>query len=249
VGRIDAVGKGVSTWAVGDRVADLMSVGGNAHFAIRPASGLVAVPELVDAAETAALVMSWTTAHQALFQVAGLGPSQRVLIMGGNGSVGQAAIVLAKRAGAEVFATVGAPHRELVKALGALPLSREGWQSEVKKMGGVDVVLDGVAADGFRSSWAALKKGGRLVGIGTRGARSKGDGLSALFRLLVGFKLRFWQKKRARFYSIGLRRRKNPDAFKADLSHLFSLLAAGEIKPNIQERIALEEVKKGPRAH
>ncbi len=90
VGRVDEVGEGVDAWAVGDRVADLCQWGGNARFVVRPAAGLVAVPEAVDATAAVSLVLSWLTAYQAAFTVGRLQPGERLLVIGGNGAVGQA---------------------------------------------------------------------------------------------------------------------------------------------------------------
>lgn len=121
VGVVDAVGPGVERWREGDRVADLTVVGGNARFAIRPAAGLVAVPPSVDAARATTLVLSWVTAYQCLHRAAQAQPGERLLVIGGNGAVGQALIALGVRAGLEVWATAREHHHPALEAAGARP--------------------------------------------------------------------------------------------------------------------------------
>lgn len=245
VGRVDALGEGVTNVAVGDRVADLTMIGSHAQFTIRPAAGLVPVPESVDAAEASTLILSWLTAQQALFRAGELKPHQRVLITGGNGAVGQAAIVLAKQAGAEVFATAGTRHHALLRELGATPLPREDWLPSVR--GTMDVVLDGIAADRFRSPFAALKRGGRLVAIGTTALAS-----GPLFRIIAAAVTFVWlmvapNGRKARFYSITAHRKRHPEAFRTDLAALMNLLANGQIRPHVARRIRFDEVAQAHR--
>ncbi|MEM6925490.1 MAG: zinc-binding dehydrogenase [Myxococcota bacterium] len=246
VGRVDAVGPGVTEVAVGDRVADLVMIGGNARYAIRPAAGLVPVPESVDAAEAVTLVLSWQSAQQAVFRVGQAQPGDRVLVLGGNGAVGQAAIVLAKAAGCEVFATARERHHELLRALGATPLPRDGWLDAVR--GQMDVVLDGVAADRFRSPAAALRRGGRLVAIGMSALvggpmwRLVAAGLALLWLYVVPNGLTI------RFYSITARRKTHPEDFREDLETLFEHLATDRLRPAVERRIGLHEVADAHRA-
>ena len=70
VGEIDEVGEGVSGFRIGDRVADMTVVGANAAWLTLRASQVVRVPPGIDAAEVAALILSWTTAWQLLHRTA-----------------------------------------------------------------------------------------------------------------------------------------------------------------------------------
>jgi len=244
VGVVDAVGDGVSAVAVGDRVADLCTTGGNARYAVRPAAGLVPVPVDLDAAAAATLVLSWVTAWQCLHRVGSVQPGQKVLVLGGNGAVGQALIALTLLAGATPYATASERHHASLRALGAAPLPREGWLSEVE--GQMDIVVDGVCVDAYRSSYAAVKTGGALVPIGFSAAVQRGDGsLSvgwAFLRAMV--LLNLWPDgKRSHFYSITGLRVKQPGWFRADLTALFELLQRGAIQPTIAERLPLEQVR------
>ena len=241
VGVVDAVGPGVHTWSPGDRVADLCVVGGNARYAVRPADRLVRVPDDVDAAEAATLVLSWVSAHQALFRVAALTAGQRLLYIGGAGAVGQAAVQLAVSAGIEVWATASDRDHDLLRKLGAHPLPRAGWQAEVAHLGGFDAVIDGVAADCYRSTHAAARPGGHFVPIGMSAVLESTPRVAlsiaraVLWSLLPG-------RRRTTFYSITGTRKKHPDWFVEDLSALFAQLQAGSIRPAVAERITLEQV-------
>jgi hypothetical protein len=103
VGEIDQLGDGVRGFQVGDRVADLTVVGSNAAYRTLRASDLIRVPVGVDAAEAAALILSWTTAYQLLHRAARVQRGQRVLVQGAAGAVGQ--LVLGRLAGLELWGT------------------------------------------------------------------------------------------------------------------------------------------------
>jgi hypothetical protein len=103
VGEIDQLGDGVSGLQVGDRVADMTVVGSNAAYRTLRADRLARVPAGLDAAEAAALILSWTTAYQLLHRAARVQPGQRVLVQGAAGALGQALLVLGRMAGLELW--------------------------------------------------------------------------------------------------------------------------------------------------
>src|ERR1041384_4259748 len=86
VGEIDQLGDGVRGFQIGDRVADMTVVGSNAAYRTLRADRLARVAAVVDAAEAAALILSWTTAYQLLHRAAGVRPGQRVLVHGAAGA-------------------------------------------------------------------------------------------------------------------------------------------------------------------
>ncbi len=243
VGRIDAVGADAGPWKIGDRVADLTMIGSNARFIVRPAGGLVRVPDALDAAEATTLVLSWMTAYQALKRHGHVARGERVLLLGGNGAVGQAGIVLAKIMGAEVYATAGERHHDLLRELGARPLPRDDWHGAVRDLGGMDVVVDGVCADGFRKSYRALRRGGRLVALGFTAPVSR-DQLLPIYGafMFLGITKLLPDGRSATFYGITGDRKKDPAAFREDLEQLFGWLGEGAIKPAVAHRVGLDEV-------
>lgn len=248
VGEIDQLGEGVTGFRLGERVADLTVVGSNAAYRTLKARTLVRVPENVDAAEAAALILSWVTAYQLLHRSARVQRGQRVLVHGAAGAVGQALLVLGKFAGVEVWGTARGEHAGLVRALGATPIDYQREDFTTALPGGFDVVFDGVGEAGFRRSFKATKPGGIVCAYGYSASVQGKSGLSAILSLLVrvyfGRWLTSWLPggKRPRFYSINLMRALHLGWFKADLGQLFAMLARGEIKPRVAERIAFDEV-------
>jgi NADPH:quinone reductase len=140
----------------------------NAAYRTLRAEEVTRVPPGVDAAEAAALILSWTTAYQLLHRAAHVKRGQRVLVHGAAGAVGQALLTPGRMAGLELWGTVRGDHAALVRELGGTPIDyqREDFTKVVP--GGFDVVLDGIGEDGCRRSLAALKRGGLSVPTATR---------------------------------------------------------------------------------
>jgi NADPH:quinone reductase-like Zn-dependent oxidoreductase len=249
VGEIDQVGNGVRDFQVGDRVADMTVVGSNAAYRTLRADHLIRVPPGVDAAEAATLILSWTTAYQLLHRVARVQRGQRVLVHGATGAVGQALLALGRLAGLELWGAARGKHASLVRELGATPIDyqREDFTRALSE--GFDVVFDGIGEDGYRRSFAALKRGGLLCAIGySASVQAQRSMLSILMRIA---RLYLWRwspgGKRARFYSINVMRARHPAWFKEDLERLFGLLASGAIRPRVAERISFDEVAEAHR--
>src|SRR5262245_63174556 len=105
VGEIDQLGDGVTDLHRGDRVADMTVLGSNAAYRTLRADHLTRVPAGIDAAEAAAVILSWTTAYQLLHRAARVQRGQRVLVQGAAGAVGQALLALGRMAGLELWGT------------------------------------------------------------------------------------------------------------------------------------------------
>jgi NADPH:quinone reductase-like Zn-dependent oxidoreductase len=172
-----------------------------------------------------------------------------VLVHGAAGAVGQALLVLGRLAGLELWGTARGDHVALVRALGATPIDYQREDFTRVLPGGFDVIVDGVGEDGYRRSYAALKRGGLLCAIGfsasVQAQRRMLPIVSEIARLYL------WRLlpdgKRARFYSINVMRARRPAWFKEDLERLFALLASGAIRPRIAARISFEEIADGHR--
>ncbi|MBR1166442.1 medium chain dehydrogenase/reductase family protein [Bradyrhizobium liaoningense] len=244
VGAIDQLGESVRDFQIGDRVADMTVVGSNAEYRTLRANDLTRVPLGVDAAEAAALILSWTTAYQLLHRAAKVRRGQRVLVHGAAGAVGQALLVLGRLAGLELWGTVRGEHMALVRNLGAAPIDYQHEDFTRILPGGFDVIVDGVGEDGYRRSYAALKPGGLLCAIGfSASVQAQRRMLPVMMEIA---RLYLWRLlpggRRARFYSVNAMRARHPSWFKEDLEQLFGLLASGAIRPRIAERISFEEV-------
>src|SRR5436190_11522835 len=157
VGEIDQLGDGVSGFQLGDRVADMTVLGSNAAYRTLRADDLVRVPTGVDAAEAAAMILSWTTAYQLLHRSGHVQQGQRVLVHGAAGAVGQALLVLGRMAGLELWGTARGEHAALIRELGATPINYQREDFTRVLAGGFDVIFDGIGEDGYRRSFAAHK--------------------------------------------------------------------------------------------
>lgn len=244
VGEIDQLGAGVTGFKIGDRVADMTVVGSDATFRILRAKDLTPVPPKVDPAEAATLILSWTTAFQLLHRSAKVQAGQRVLIHGAGGAVGQALITLATLARIECWGAAHGKHASLIRDLGATPIDYERQDFTQILPGGFDVVFDGIGEDGYRRSFASLKRGGLLVAIGYSAAADAKQGMVATLASIARMYVWGWNPrgKRTRFYSINAMRARHPNWFKQDLARLFDLLSEGRIRPKVAERIAFEQI-------
>src|SRR5207342_1764889 len=179
VGEIDQIGDGVRDFQIGSRVADMTVVGSNADYRTLRADDVARVPVGVDAAEAAALILSWTTAYQLLHRAARVHRGQRVLVHGAAGAVGQALLVLGRLAGVDVWGAARGDHAALIRELGATPIDYKREDFTRVLPAGFDVVFDGIGEDGYRRSFAALKPGGLLLAIGFSASVQAKQGMSA----------------------------------------------------------------------
>lgn len=244
VGDVDQVGEGVTGFAIGDRVADMTVVGSNATYRLLKAKNLTRVPLGVDPAEAATLILSWMTAYQLLHRSAKVKKGDRVLVHGAGGAVGQAALVLGRLAGVEMWGGAFGKHAALIRELGATPVDYDKEDFTRVLPGGFDVVCDGIGEDGYRRSFAALKPGGLLIAIGYSASVQARQGMLSILSGIA--RLYLWRflpgGKRARFYSINAMRVRHPEWFREDLEHLFRLLESGAIRPRVAERISFDKV-------
>ena len=172
-GTVVEVGSGVTDVAVGDRVAWAAVRGSYAELAVIPANQLVPVPENIDFAVAAAVMLQGMTAHYLVNDTFPLSPGDKCLIHAGAGGVGLLLIQMAKMIGAEVFTTVGSAEKsKLAKVAGAdhVILYRDvDFGDEVERLGGeryLDVVYDGVGKTVFRRSLDLLRPLGMMATFG-----------------------------------------------------------------------------------
>lgn len=170
-GEVVGRGPGSTRFEEGDRVMSIVASGGQAELAVVHERILMPIPESLDWPQAGGVPEVFTTAHDAVFTQAGLKPGERLLVHGGAGGVGTAAIQLGRAAGAQVTATVRNPElREEVAALGAEVIAPEGFGEH----GPFDVVLELVGAPNLPENVGALATGGRIAVIGI-GAGAKGE--------------------------------------------------------------------------
>jgi NADPH2:quinone reductase len=253
IGEINQLGDGVSGFQLGDRVADLTVLGSNAGYRTLWADRLTRVPASVDGAEAATLILSWTTAYQLLHRAARTQRGQRVLVHGAAGAVGQALLALGRMAGLELWGTARGEHAELIRELSAMPIDYQHEDFARVLPSGFDVVFDGIGEDGYRRSFAALKRGGLLCAYGYSAAVQAQRRLPTILmwiaRVYLWRRLLSWLPggKRLRLYSINAMRARHPAWFQEDLERLFGLLETRTIRPHVAERISFDEVAEAHR--
>ena len=246
VGEIDQLGDGVHDFQVGDHVADMTVVGSNTAYRTLQADHLSRVPAGVDAAEAATLILSWTTAYQLLHRSARVQRGQRVLVHGAAGAVGQALLALGRLAGVEVWGAARGEHAALIRTLGATPIDYQREDFTRVLPGGF---FDGIGEDGYRRSFAALKRGGLLCAMGYSAGVQAQRSIFTILLPIARLYLWGWRPggKRARFYSINVMRARHPAWFREDLEQLFGLLATSAIRPRVAERVSFDEVAEAHR--
>ena len=176
-GIVKSVGKGVKDFKDGDRVYVAGSITGSyAEFALCSEWQAHHLPNRVSYEKGAAIGVPYGVAYRALFHTAHALPGQTVLVHGGSGGVGVAAIQLSKAQGLKVIATAGSEAGiKFLFELGADHVldhrSSEHFAKVMEITGGsgVDIVLEMAAHINLGSDLKALGKGGRVVVIGNRG--------------------------------------------------------------------------------
>lgn len=161
-----------SGWAPGDRMAAFVWQGAYAERAVLPLHTLVRVPDEVDWASAAAMLVNHHTVHFALERRARLEVDETVLVLGAGGGIGSAAVQVALGLGARVVAGVADPAQaETARAAGAdhVLVLEPGFAGSVRELTGgrgVDVVLDPLGDWLFDEAVRALGPEGRLLVVG-----------------------------------------------------------------------------------
>jgi NADPH:quinone reductase len=170
-GEVAALGPGCERFAVGERVMAIIGGGGQAELATVHERQLMPVPVALDWPAAGGLPEVFITAHDAIFTQAELRCGERLLVHGGAGGVGTAAIQLARAVGARVTATVrNEDLREQVAVFGAEVIAPEGFA----EYGPFDAILELVGAPNMAENLQALAVGGRIAVIGVAaGAKSE----------------------------------------------------------------------------
>jgi NADPH:quinone reductase-like Zn-dependent oxidoreductase len=256
VGFVDKLGESVAGLDPGQRVAGgtwTQGVGGGyAEHVCLPARDLVPVPDRVDAADAVCLVANYLTAHLHLHYCANVRSGDRILVHGAAGGVGSALLELGRLSGLEMFGTASRRDHELVSRLGATPIDyrNEDFVERIRDLtaDGVDVVIDPVG--GARQLWRSyrtLRHDGRLVWLGSAASKGRSPWIGLLSLPVIGLLKLVPDGKRVPLCpDLGRFAETHHDWYRETLADLLDLLAAGELKPVVSERIPLAEAA---RAH
>jgi NADPH2:quinone reductase len=172
-GVVESVGDSVRHVRAGDRVAyTLQNAGAYCDVRVMPADRLIRIPDSIDDAHAAAMMLKGLTAQMLLRQVYRVRKTDALLIHAAAGGVGSILVQWAKHIGATVIAIVGSPEKAaLVRELRAdhVLLSNDDWAAQVRSITrgrGVHVVYDSVGHDTFVRSLDSLRPRGMMVSFG-----------------------------------------------------------------------------------
>ncbi|MCJ1715836.1 NADP-dependent oxidoreductase [Curtobacterium sp. VKM Ac-2922] len=190
-GVVEAVGSGVTRFALGDEVfgrASDFHIGTFAERIAVPEADLAIKPSSLSMVEAASLPLVALTAWQALVDRAHVGPGSRVLVHGGSGGFGSIAIQLARHLGAHVATTASGHNADWVRELGADQVIDHRTQDFESLLSDQDLVIDGIGGENLAKSLRVLRPGGRAIGIAgpPDPAFARRIGLNPVVRLVVG---------------------------------------------------------------
>lgn len=218
----------------GDRVAAFSVLGGWAETAVAPAFMCFRLPDALDFAQGAGLILNYHTAYFALRLRGRLEAGETVLVHGAAGGVGTAALQVAKGLGARTIAVVSTDAKEQVaRDAGADEVVRSDgpWKDEVKALGGADVVLDPVGGDRFTDSLRTLNEDGRLVVVGFTAGAIPEVRVNRLLLNNVSVVGAGWGA-----YAMG-----KPQVDREVGDALDRLIASGQVRPLVGARLPLEQ--------
>lgn len=225
-GVVTAIGPGVTNHKVGDHVGGMSPLGCWATFVTCDARLATTLPEGMTDAQAAAVTTAHATAWYGLNDLARMKAGDKVLIHSGTGGVGQAAIAMARLAGAEIFATAGSERRrQLLRDMGIEHVydSRTVEFAEQIRRDtngyGVDIVLNSVPGAAQLAGLKLLALSGRFVEIGKRDIY--GDTKLGLFPFRRN--LAFWG------VDLGVMSVSHPEQVSEILSTVYRLTAEGKL--------------------
>ena len=239
-GTVAALGEGVTTWKIGDKICALVSGGAYAEYCTAHAGSCFKIPTGYDWIKAAALPETFMTVWSNVWLRAGLKPGEVLLVQGGSSGIGTTAIQLAKALGHRVFVTAGSAEKcaacEKLGAERAINYNTEDFVEIVKQATdgrGVNVILDMVGGDYLPRELAALAEEGRIVLIAFQRGMQANIDLSVLMR--------------RRLTVTGSTLRARDEGFKTQVANavkekVWPLLEAGKIAPVISASFPLAQV-------
>lgn len=233
-GTVLATGAGVTSPAIGTRVAVFGGQGGLAEQGVFPADLCRPVPDTMTPAQAAGFQVAYGTSHLALTRRARLQAGETLLVLGAAGGVGLTAVEIGKAMGARVVAVArGANKCATAKAAGADHVldASDDLAAAVRELGGADVVYDPVGGDAFTAAMRATNREGRIVTIGF----ASGDvpQIPANHMLVknidvIGF---YW----------GGYLKFNPTALTDSMDALFDMFRDGRLQPHVSHVLELDQ--------
>lgn len=244
-GIVRAVGSDVTAFSPGDRVLAMCEPGGGyAELLALPASYCHRIPDGLGFTDAASMALIYDTAWFALCERGRYASGETVLVLGGSGGVGLAAIQLAKALGARVLAGVSNPEKfDLAREAGAdsiIELDRPDLRDSLRDQvfaatggQGADIVIDPLGDEFFDAALRALSWCGRFVVIGF--AAGKIPSLKVNYLLIKNIEVSGLQ--------IGDYRKRAPEKMAACFREIFTLYARERIRPPPTTTMPIEKVQ------
>lgn len=253
-GVIDSIGDNESEFTVGQRVVAAMSTGGQASHVVVDTQRVLPLPDEITLEDAAAIPVTYLTAHHMLHHLGHLDQDESVLIHGGAGGVGTAALQLCQWAGvSQVWATASGSKSEIIESYGGRAIDRhnQDFVSIIKKETdgqGVDHILDPIGGDNLTRSLSVLKEGGRLYtyGMSAVAPTSKRSMLRSFlaWRKTPAFDpLRLMTRNRGVF-GVHMGTWKNEVVMLEQLQRVMEGVLSGALKPVIDTVFDVEDVAK-----
>lgn len=231
-GRCEPCRRGRDNMCVRTSVVGVTSDGGLAELALAPVDNVYPLPASLSFEEGASVPTTFVTAWHMLVSRARLQPGEDVLVIAAGSGVGSAAIQIARRLGARVFATAGSDEKlALARELGAehaVNYQTEDFSLRVLALTGgrgVDVIVDHVGASIWEKNFASLAIGGRLVNCGVSGGHRVDLHMGQLFTRQLSI--------------LG-----STMGTSADVQDVLRLLERGEIRPTVARTFPLSEARR-----
>ncbi|PSS24677.1 Quinone oxidoreductase [Actinidia chinensis var. chinensis] len=238
-GTVEAVGKNVARWKIGDQVCALLGGGGYAEKVAVPAGQVLPVPAGVSLKDAASLPEVACTVWSTVFTMCKLSAGETFLVHGGSSGIGTYAIQIAKYMRAKVFVTAGSEEKlAACKDLGAdvcINYKTEDFVARVKEETqgkGVDVILDSIGGPYYQRNLDSLNLDGRLFLLGfMSGTVTQVD-------------LKVMQARRLTVQSAGLRNRslENKASIVSEVEkNVWPAIVEGKVKPVVYKCLPLSE--------
>ena len=236
-GIVDAVGEGVTNFAVGDRVQASAQGGSFAEYSLAQAAKTFKIPAAMSFAEAAAMLVIYQTSYFTFTKRTTIKPGEWLLVHAAAGGVGMSAMQLGIAMGARVIATAGSQEKlDWCLAQGAehaLNYRDASWVDEVKKITGkgADVIYDPVGGEIFDLSTKCIAPEGRLMVIGFAGGTIPTVAANRILLKNISVIGAYW----------GGYCELHSEFMAQAQADLFALYEAGKIKPIVSQTFKLEE--------
>ena len=236
-GIVEAVGEGVTGFAIGDRVQAMATSGGYAECSIAPAAKSFRIPDSMSFAEAAAMIVIYQTSYFALTHRTQVKPGEWLLVHAAAGGVGMSATQIGKALGARVIATAGSEEKlQFCLSQGAehaLNYRDTAWVEQVKQITkrGADIVYDPVGGEVFDLSTKCIAPEGRLLVIGFAGGTIPSIAANRVLLKNMSVTGVYW----------GGYLEHHPEYMAEAEAALFKMYEAGQIKPIVSASFPLAE--------